>query len=123
MNTLVLIGTAVAVPATSVRAALALPVFVALAKTLAGHRTLVRAPALPFPAVTGAGAHVLTSRAPTAATPAWTPRSRGRSAGGAGHLRHGGSRRSRVLRLVLVGAALSVDHEKDSGRSLSHREP
>ncbi|MFD9966045.1 SLC13 family permease [Amycolatopsis sp. NPDC058986] len=75
--TLTLIGTALAVPATSGRAALALPVFVVLAKVLAGQRKLVRALALLFPAVIllsasatliGAGAHVITSELLAAAT-------------------------------------------------------
>ncbi|MFD2472150.1 SLC13 family permease [Amycolatopsis silviterrae] len=69
--TAALTGTALAVPATSGRAALALPVFVALAKALAGQRRLVRALALLFPTVIllsaaatliGAGAHVITNQ-------------------------------------------------------------
>ncbi|MDT0306818.1 SLC13 family permease [Streptomyces sp. DSM 44917] len=65
----VLVVSAFAVPATSGRAALALPVFLALARTLAGRPRLVVALALLFPTVillsavatlTGAGAHLIT---------------------------------------------------------------
>ncbi|GHJ93577.1 hypothetical protein SNE510_30960 [Streptomyces sp. NE5-10] len=64
-----LVVTAFAVPATSGRAALALPVFLALAHALAGRRRLVVMPALLFPTVVllsavatliGAGAHLIT---------------------------------------------------------------
>lgn len=69
--TAALVGTALAVPATSGRAALALPVFVALATALADRPAVVRALALLFPTVillsavatiTGAGAHLITSQ-------------------------------------------------------------
>ncbi|TKG66698.1 SLC13 family permease [Prauserella endophytica] len=69
--TAALVLTALAIPATSGRAALALPVFLALATTLAGRERVVRALALLFPTVvllsavatlTGAGAHVITSQ-------------------------------------------------------------
>ncbi|MBK1788395.1 SLC13 family permease [Prauserella cavernicola] len=69
--TAALVVTSLAVPATSGRAALALPVFVALATALAGRDAVVRALALLFPTVillsavatlTGAGAHVITSQ-------------------------------------------------------------
>ncbi|RZQ60549.1 SLC13 family permease [Amycolatopsis suaedae] len=68
--TAALVGTALAVPATSGRAALALPVFLALATALADRPKLVKALALTFPTVIllsavasliGAGAHVITS--------------------------------------------------------------
>lgn len=68
--TLALILTAFAVPATSGRAALALPVFLALAKGLADRPRVVRALSLLFPTVIllsavatliGAGAHLITS--------------------------------------------------------------
>ncbi|PRX91749.1 SLC13 family permease [Allonocardiopsis opalescens] len=68
--TLALLVTALAVPSTSGRAALALPVFVALAHVLADRPAVVRALALLFPTVVllsavatliGAGAHLITS--------------------------------------------------------------
>jgi anion transporter len=68
--TAAVILTAFAVPATSGRAALALPVFLALAKGLAGRPRVVRALSLLFPTVIllsaiatllGAGAHLITS--------------------------------------------------------------
>jgi anion transporter len=69
LTTAALVVTAFAVPATSGRAALALPVFLALAKALAGRRRLVVMLALLFPTVIllsavatliGAGAHLIT---------------------------------------------------------------
>ncbi|WP_419994245.1 SLC13 family permease [Streptomyces boninensis] len=69
LTTAALVVTAFAVPATSGRAALALPVFLALAKVLADRRRLVVALALLFPTVIllsavatliGAGAHLIT---------------------------------------------------------------
>ncbi|WP_031483287.1 SLC13 family permease [Streptomyces bicolor] len=69
LTTAALVVTAFAVPATSGRAALALPVFLALAKALADRRRLVVMLALLFPAVIllsavatliGAGAHLIT---------------------------------------------------------------
>ncbi|MFI8874358.1 SLC13 family permease [Streptomyces sp. NPDC055243] len=69
LTTAALIVTAFAVPATSGRAALALPVFLALAKVLADRRRLVVMLALLFPTVIllsavatliGAGAHLIT---------------------------------------------------------------
>ncbi len=69
LTTAALVVTAFAVPATSGRAALALPVFLALAKVLADHRRLVVMLALLFPTVIllsavatliGAGAHLIT---------------------------------------------------------------
>lgn len=69
--TAVLVATAYAVPSTSGRAALSLPVFVALAHVLAGRRPSVVALALLFPSVIllsavasylGAGAHPITSQ-------------------------------------------------------------
>lgn len=69
--TAVLVATAYAVPSTSGRAALALPVFVALAHVLSGRRRVVVAMALLFPSVIllsavasylGAGAHLITSQ-------------------------------------------------------------
>ncbi|RII18232.1 Sodium-dependent dicarboxylate transporter SdcS [Streptomyces sp. YIM 130001] len=69
LTTAALVVTAFAVPATSGRAALALPVFLALAKVLAGRRRLVVMLALLFPTVIllsavatliGAGAHLIT---------------------------------------------------------------
>lgn len=69
--TAVLVATAYAVPSTSGRAALALPVFLALAKVLADRRRVVVALALLFPSVIllsavasylGAGAHLITSQ-------------------------------------------------------------
>ncbi|KOG13792.1 SLC13 family permease [Streptomyces viridochromogenes] len=69
LSTAALVVTAFAVPATSGRAALALPVFLALAKVLADRRRLVVMLALLFPTVIllsavatliGAGAHLIT---------------------------------------------------------------
>ncbi|TWH21369.1 SLC13 family permease [Prauserella rugosa] len=69
--TAALVITSLAVPATSGRAALALPVFLALAAALADRAAVVRALALLFPTVillsavatiTGAGAHLVTSQ-------------------------------------------------------------
>ncbi|MDO5634593.1 MAG: SLC13 family permease [Micrococcus sp.] len=69
--TAVLVATAYAVPSTSGRAALALPVFLALAYVLQQHRRVVVALALLFPSVIllsavasylGAGAHLITSQ-------------------------------------------------------------
>ncbi|MET8895545.1 SLC13 family permease [Streptomyces albogriseolus] len=69
LTTAALVVTAFAVPATSGRAALALPVFLALAKTLAGRGRVVVMLALLFPTVIllsavatliGAGAHLIT---------------------------------------------------------------
>lgn len=69
LTTAALVVTSFAVPATSGRAALALPVFLALAKALAGRRRLVVTLALLFPTVIllsavatliGAGAHLIT---------------------------------------------------------------
>ncbi|KPC79466.1 SLC13 family permease [Streptomyces sp. NRRL S-4] len=69
LTTTALVLTAFAVPATSGRAALALPVFLALAKALAGRKRLVVMLALLFPTVVllsavatliGAGAHLIT---------------------------------------------------------------
>ncbi|MEV7285694.1 SLC13 family permease [Streptomyces sp. NPDC093252] len=69
LTTAALVVTAFAVPATSGRAALALPVFLALAKALSEHRRLVVMLALLFPTVIllsavatliGAGAHLIT---------------------------------------------------------------
>ncbi|MDO4242324.1 MAG: SLC13 family permease [Actinomyces sp.] len=66
-----LVVTAFAVPATSGRAALTLPVFVALARSLEGRRRVVLALSLLFPSVIllsavgsylGAGAHLITSQ-------------------------------------------------------------
>lgn len=74
--TAALVGTAFAVPATSGRAALALPVFLALARVLADRPALVRMLSLLFPTVIllsavasliGAGAHLITSQLLTAA--------------------------------------------------------
>ena len=71
LTTFALTITTFAVPATSGRAALALPVFAALAATLADRPMLVRALSLLFPTVIllsavgsllGAGAHVITSQ-------------------------------------------------------------
>ncbi|WP_018157102.1 SLC13 family permease [Demetria terragena] len=68
--TATLVVTAFAIPSTSGRAALALPIFVALARALAEHRSLVKVLALVFPTVIllsavgsliGAGAHLVTS--------------------------------------------------------------
>ncbi|MEG2423902.1 SLC13 family permease, partial [Glutamicibacter sp.] len=67
----VLVATAFAVPSTSGRAALAIPVFIALAKALADRRRIVLALSLVFPSVIllsavasylGAGAHLITSQ-------------------------------------------------------------
>ncbi|APU16385.1 MULTISPECIES: SLC13 family permease [Actinoalloteichus] len=67
--TAALVGSALLVPATSGRAALALPVFLAVARTLSGRERVVRALALLIPTVillsavatlTGAGAHLIT---------------------------------------------------------------
>ncbi|TDC68134.1 SLC13 family permease [Streptomyces hainanensis] len=69
LTTAALVVSAFAIPATSGRAALALPVFLALARVLADHRRLVVALALLFPTVIllsavatliGAGAHLIT---------------------------------------------------------------
>nr|WP_205615785.1 SLC13 family permease [Streptomyces harenosi] len=69
LTTAALVVTAFAVPATSGRAALTLPVFLALARALAGRKRLVVALALLFPTVIllsavatliGAGAHLIT---------------------------------------------------------------
>ncbi|MFT2018556.1 SLC13 family permease [Streptomyces sp. 796.1] len=69
LTTAALVATAFAIPATSGRAALALPVFLALAKALADRARLVVALALLFPTVIllsavatliGAGAHLIT---------------------------------------------------------------
>lgn len=74
--TLALVATAFAVPATSGRAALTLPVFLVLARVLADRPALVRMLALLFPTVIllsavasliGAGAHLITSQLLTAA--------------------------------------------------------
>lgn len=74
--TAALVATAFAVPATSGRAALALPVFLALARVLADRPALVRMLALLFPTVIllsavasliGAGAHLVTVQLLTAA--------------------------------------------------------
>ena len=70
LTTLALVGTTFAVPSTSGRAALALPVFLALARVLADRPQLVRGLALLVPTVVllsavgsllGAGAHLVTS--------------------------------------------------------------
>ena len=75
--TAALVVTAFAVPSTSGRAALALPVFLGLARVLADRRRLVTALALIFPTVIllsavgsllGAGAHLVTSQVVAAAT-------------------------------------------------------
>jgi len=75
--TAALIVTTFAVPSTSGRAALALPIFVALARVLKDHRSLVRALALIFPTVIllsavgsllGAGAHLVTAQVVQTAT-------------------------------------------------------
>ncbi|GAB2877750.1 SLC13 family permease [Streptomyces mayteni] len=69
LTTAALVVSAFAIPATSGRAALALPVFLALARALAQHKRLVVALALLFPTVIllsavatliGAGAHLIT---------------------------------------------------------------
>ncbi|MGH3651931.1 SLC13 family permease [Glutamicibacter sp.] len=71
LTTGVLVATAFAVPSTSGRAALAIPVFIALAKALADRRRIVLALSLVFPSVIllsavasylGAGAHLITSQ-------------------------------------------------------------
>ena len=71
LTTAALVATAFAVPSTSGRAALALPVFVALASVLRERRRVVLALALLFPSVIllsavasllGAGAHLITSQ-------------------------------------------------------------
>ena len=76
LTTATLVATAFAVPSTSGRAALAVPVFVALATVFAHRRRLVLALALLFPSVIllsavasllGAGAHLITSQILTAA--------------------------------------------------------
>lgn len=67
----VLVATAFAIPSTSGRAALAVPIFVALARALSGHRRVVTALSIMFPSVIllsavasylGAGAHIITSQ-------------------------------------------------------------
>ncbi|MDO5698052.1 MAG: SLC13 family permease [Dermatophilus congolensis] len=76
LTTATLVATAFAVPSTSGRAALAVPVFVALATVFAHRRRLVLALALLFPSVIllsavasllGAGAHLITSQILTTA--------------------------------------------------------
>ncbi|WP_341973780.1 SLC13 family permease [Microbacterium sp. LWO13-1.2] len=71
LTTVALTLTAFAVPATSGRAALAIPVFTAVAAVLAGREKLVKALALLFPTVIllsaaasllGAGAHIITNQ-------------------------------------------------------------
>ena len=71
LSTGVLVATAFAVPSTSGRAALAIPVFIALAKALGSRRRVVLALSLLFPSVIllsavasylGAGAHLITSQ-------------------------------------------------------------
>lgn len=71
LSTGVLVATAFAIPSTSGRAALALPVFVALASVLASRRRAVVALSLLFPSVIllsavasylGAGAHLITAQ-------------------------------------------------------------
>ncbi|OZF40001.1 transporter [Rhodococcus sp. 14-2496-1d] len=75
--TAALIVTAFAIPATSGRAALALPVFLALAQALTERKRVVRALAILFPTVIllsavatliGAGAHLITSQVLESAT-------------------------------------------------------
>ncbi|MGH3930028.1 MAG: SLC13 family permease [Pseudonocardiaceae bacterium] len=75
--TAALVGTAFAVPATSGRAALAVPVFVALARVLTDRPRVVRALAVLFPTVIllsaiatliGAGAHLVTNQILAAST-------------------------------------------------------
>ncbi|WP_106586099.1 SLC13 family permease [Murinocardiopsis flavida] len=77
MTTLAVLLTALAVPATSGRAALVLPVFLALARLLTDRPVLVRALALLFPTVVllsavasliGAAAHLITSEVLAAMT-------------------------------------------------------
>ncbi|WP_394253469.1 SLC13 family permease [Arthrobacter pityocampae] len=71
LATLALVVTTFAVPSTSGRAALALPVFLALRQSLAGRPTLIKTLAILFPSVIllsavgsflGAGAHLITSQ-------------------------------------------------------------
>ncbi|MDO4230791.1 MAG: SLC13 family permease [Lautropia sp.] len=71
LSSAALVATAFAVPSTSGRAALAMPVFMALASVLKGRKALVLALALLFPSVIllsavasylGAGAHLITSQ-------------------------------------------------------------
>ncbi|RJT75104.1 SLC13 family permease [Arthrobacter cheniae] len=71
LTTLALVVTTFAVPSTSGRAALALPVFLALRQALAGRTALIKALAILFPSVIllsavgsflGAGAHLITSQ-------------------------------------------------------------
>lgn len=71
LTTLALVVTTFAVPSTSGRAALALPVFLALRQALSGRPALVKALAILFPSVIllsavgsflGAGAHLITSQ-------------------------------------------------------------
>lgn len=71
LSSAALVATAFAVPSTSGRAALAMPVFLALATVLRQHKRLVLALALLFPSVIllsavgsylGAGAHLITSQ-------------------------------------------------------------
>lgn len=71
LTTAVLVVTAFAIPSTSGRAALALPVFAAMAAVLAPHRRVVLALSLLFPSVIllsavasylGAGAHLITAQ-------------------------------------------------------------
>ncbi|AUZ88088.1 transporter [Arthrobacter agilis] len=71
LTTLALVVTTFAVPSTSGRAALALPVFLALRQALAGRVALIKALAILFPSVIllsavgsflGAGAHLITSQ-------------------------------------------------------------
>ncbi|MDO4795915.1 MAG: SLC13 family permease [Brachymonas sp.] len=71
LSSAALVATAFAVPSTSGRAALAMPVFLALASVLRSHKRLVLALALLFPSVIllsavgsylGAGAHLITSQ-------------------------------------------------------------
>lgn len=75
LTTGVLVATAFAVPSTSGRAALAIPVFIALARALHERRRVVLALSLVFPSVIllsavasylGAGAHLITSQILTA---------------------------------------------------------
>jgi sodium-dependent dicarboxylate transporter 2/3/5 len=75
LTTGVLVATAFAVPSTSGRAALAIPVFIALARALQERRRVVLALSLVFPSVIllsavasylGAGAHLITSQILTA---------------------------------------------------------
>jgi anion transporter len=75
--TVVLVASAVVVPSTAGRAALSLPVFLALAEALPGRARVVRSLAVLFPTVillsavatlTGAGAHMVTDQLLAAAT-------------------------------------------------------